>query len=205
VSLAEPTTVVDRAGHRASLVELPARSGAGAATALVRLDDGTTLAVPAERLERRQDGVYYLSGSFADFPPGPASAAPDTVVLPVVEERLHARSRRLRKGGVRVSKHVHSRVQTVDEPGFREDVDVTRVPINRVLDAPVAIRQEGDTLVVPVMEEVVVVERRLVLKEELRITKRRQTVHNPQRVPLRSEDVTVERLPEQTSGDEQAR
>lgn len=54
----------------------------------------------------------------------------------------------------------------------------------------------GDVMIVPLLEEVLVVEKRLMLKEELHISKRRTEVHNPQRVILRSEEVTVERIDE---------
>jgi uncharacterized protein (TIGR02271 family) len=68
------------------------------------------------------------------------------------------------------------------------------VLINRVVDASVPVRYEDDTMIVPIMEEVLVVEKRLVLKEELYIRKRRVETHRPQQVMLRSEEVRVERL-----------
>jgi uncharacterized protein (TIGR02271 family) len=69
------------------------------------------------------------------------------------------------------------------------------VPVNRPVDRPVPARYEGDTLIVPVFEETLVVEKRLVLKEELRITKRRAERHRPRRTTLRHEEVSVERIP----------
>ena len=54
-------------------------------------------------------------------------------------------------------------------------------------------RSEEDTLIIPVLEEVLVVEKRLLLKEEVRITKREET-HTPQRVTLRREEAAVERI-----------
>ena len=55
-------------------------------------------------------------------------------------------------------------------------------------------RSEEDTLVIPLLEEVLVVEKRLLLKEEVRITKRRMETHRPQRVTLRREEAVVERV-----------
>jgi uncharacterized protein (TIGR02271 family) len=89
---------------------------------------------------------------------------------------------------------VHERETIVDEPFFRDEVEVERVLINRVVDASVPVRYEDDTMIVPIMEEVLVVEKRLVLKEELYIRKRRVETHRPQQVMLRSEEVRVERL-----------
>jgi uncharacterized protein (TIGR02271 family) len=82
----------------------------------------------------------------------------------------------------------------VDEPLLEEEVEVERVAINRIVDGPLPVRYEGDTMIVPLLEEVLVVEKRLVLKEELRITKRQHKTRKPQRVTLRSEEVRVEHL-----------
>ncbi|RZI54312.1 MAG: DUF2382 domain-containing protein, partial [Pseudomonas sp.] len=66
------------------------------------------------------------------------------------------------------------------------------------MDIP-APRQEGDTLIISVVEEVLVAEKRLFLKEELHITQtdavtRNAVTRNPVTYSLRSEDVTIERL-----------
>jgi stress response protein YsnF len=45
-----------------------------------------------------------------------------------------------------------------------------------------------------VLEEVLVVETRLLVTEEVRITRRRTETHMPERVTLRREDVTIERV-----------
>jgi len=81
----------------------------------------------------------------------------------------------------------------VDEPLMREEYDVERVPIDEFVDGPVGPRHEGETLIEPVLEEVLVVEKRLVVREELRITRRRTEERKPQRVKLLSEEVSVER------------
>lgn len=116
------------------------------------------------------------------------------IVVPVVAEELSVERQQVQTGGVRIAKRVHEEEKTVDEPGFAEEVEVKRVPVGRVLKAPAEVRHEGNTLIVPVMEEILVVEKRLVLKEEIHITRRRRTVHNPQRVILRREEAQVERL-----------
>ena len=77
---------------------------------------------------------------------------------------------------------------------MREEVIIERVPINRLVEGPVSAHSDGDTLVIPVLEEVLVIEKRLLLKEEVRITKRRVETHRPQRVTVRREEVALERL-----------
>jgi hypothetical protein len=68
------------------------------------------------------------------------------------------------------------------------------VPVNRVVEGPIPVRSEGDTMIVSVLEAVLVVETWLLVTEELRITRRRTDTHTPERVTLRHEDVTIERV-----------
>jgi uncharacterized protein (TIGR02271 family) len=89
---------------------------------------------------------------------------------------------------------VHEREEVVNVPRVREEVTVERVTLNRLVDTPVSMRQEGDTLIIPLLEEVIVMEKRLMVKEELRITKHRIEEQASQQVTLRREEVVVERL-----------
>jgi stress response protein YsnF len=84
----------------------------------------------------------------------------------------------------------------VDQPLAEEHVDIDRVVVNQMVDEPPPVRYEGDTLIVPVLEEVIVVDVRLMVREEVRITRRREQVHKPQSVTLRREDVIVEPVPD---------
>jgi stress response protein YsnF len=77
---------------------------------------------------------------------------------------------------------------------MREEVQVKRVPINRVVEAPVPVRHVGNTMIISLLEEVLVVEKRLMLKEELHITKGEIETYKPQRVTLRNEEAVVERV-----------
>jgi uncharacterized protein (TIGR02271 family) len=120
--------------------------------------------------------------------------ADDTRVIPVIEETLDVQKRRVETGGVRIIKVVHEREEVVNVPRVREEVTVERVTLNRLVDTPVSMRQEGDTLIIPLLEEVIVMEKRLMVKEELRITKHRIEEQASQQVTLRREEVVVERL-----------
>jgi stress response protein YsnF len=62
------------------------------------------------------------------------------------------------------------------------------------VDGPIPVRHENDTMIVSIMEEVLVVEKRLLLKEELHIRKQRVETHEPQHITLRSEEALIERL-----------
>jgi uncharacterized protein (TIGR02271 family) len=117
--------------------------------------------------------------------------------IPVVREELAVGKRVVDTGkGVRVAKSVSQREEVVDEPLASHEVRIERVSVGRVLDdgdVP-EMRYEGETLIMPVLEEVLVVEKRTVLKEELRITSIRRELRKPQRVVLRSDQVCVERF-----------
>jgi len=89
---------------------------------------------------------------------------------------------------------VHEREEIVDEPLIREEVQIKRVPVNRVVDGPVPVKHIGNTMIISLLEEVLVVEKRLMLKEELHITKGEVETYKPQRVTLRSEEAVVERV-----------
>ncbi len=122
-----------------------------------------------------------------------------TIVMPVMREEAHVHVRQVDSGhGVRIHKTVSEHAQQIDETLLRDAVNVRRVPVDKIVsltEAPVA-RQEGDTLIVPILEEILVVEKRLRIKEEIHITRTAQSEPYAQTVMLRSEHVSVERFDE---------
>jgi uncharacterized protein (TIGR02271 family) len=119
--------------------------------------------------------------------------------LPVLAEAATVRRRRFDTGrGIRVTKTVTEREEIIDEPLEHEELVIERVAIDRIVDSEdlPRVRYEGDVTIVPVLEEIVVLEKRTVLKEEVRITRVRRQVREPQRVSLRSEEVRTERFDE---------
>jgi len=82
----------------------------------------------------------------------------------------------------RYEKATPERDVVIDEPLFGEDVTVERVQVNRLVDAAPQSRQDGDTTIIPVVEEVITVQKRLLLREEVRITRRRTTIREPRRI-----------------------
>ncbi len=97
-------------------------------------------------------------------------AADDSeTVVPLLFEEASVSKRRLETGRVRVSTTTHHNEQLVEEILAREEVHVERKEIGKPIDAMPVVREEGDTIIVPVVEEVLVIERRLMLKEEIYI------------------------------------
>ncbi len=122
-------------------------------------------------------------------------AEPNRVVIPVVEERIEIEKRSRRTGTVQARRRVREEEVAIDEPLERVEVEVVRVPVGRWIDAPLAMRQEGETTIIPVIEEVVVVEKRLRLVEEVHVTRRRRTHRHQDRVTVRRTEVEVAREP----------
>jgi uncharacterized protein (TIGR02271 family) len=126
----------------------------------------------------------------------PASEAVTTAreIIPIVEERAAILKRKTLTEGVRVRTIVREEEATVEEPVATEAVEVERVPLDLWVEAPVPVRQEGETTIVTLIEEVVVVEKRLRAIEEVRVTKRQDIEPSVQTVTLRREEAVVERL-----------
>ena len=123
-----------------------------------------------------------------------ASPASASQVIPIVEEQVVVQKRKTLTEGVRVQTTVREEEARIDEPVTTETVEVERVPLDRWVEGPVPVRQEGDTTIVTLIEEVVVVEKRLRATEEIRITRRRDTERHSETVTLRREEAVIERV-----------
>ena len=116
--------------------------------------------------------------------------------IPVVQEELQLGKRTVETGsGLRLNKTVSEEVWRVDDALTHQTLDIEHVPVNAwVMGDPPTQRYEGNTLVVPVLEEVLVVEKRLRLTEEIRITAKSHQQPVSERVVLRKEHVSSERF-----------
>jgi uncharacterized protein (TIGR02271 family) len=193
----KPTPVIGKDGARGMLVDAVA-AGTDTTHALVQFETGQRVLVPLDALTLQADGsYYYLALSQSELEDGGSVGthhADDPLMLQVIAERLVVQKHKRVTGRVRISKTVQEHEEVVDEPLLRRTVHVEHVPVNRVVEGEIAVRYDGDTIIIPVLEEVLVVEKRLMLKEELHITQRQDEIHQPQRIILRSEDITVERI-----------
>ena len=181
--LTEPILFTNSDGRRGVIRTASGTIEANTLETEILLEDGQMLRVPTEELVRNHDGSYTLH---------------DERVIPVVEESLEVAKRIVPTGTVRIFKRVTAREERVDEPLRTETYDLHRVPINQPVDGPIAVRQEGDTSIYSVVEEVAVVTKQWILREELHVTRHVGKIHKPQTILLKREEVTVERsLPQQ--------
>ncbi|MGB3849176.1 MAG: DUF2382 domain-containing protein [Tunicatimonas sp.] len=116
----------------------------------------------------------------------------ETVTIPVINEEVHLTSEQVITDRVRVIKSVSDETVTVEAPNTQDNVSVERIAVNEYVDeAPQAVRHEGDTMIIPVLQEVLV--KKILLVEEIRITKTKQTDTESIEVTLRKEHVDVQR------------
>jgi uncharacterized protein (TIGR02271 family) len=127
------------------------------------------------------------------------------LIIPVIEETATITREVVETGRVRLTKTVTEHTETVPLDLRHEEVHVEHVPVNQFLPdnqpAPAA-RYEGDTYIVPVLREVLV--KRLLLVEELHVSKRQVTTTEPQVITLRSEAIQVAHLPPLSTSSPQA-
>jgi stress response protein YsnF len=116
--------------------------------------------------------------------------------IPVVEEELAVSKRAVRTGTVRVETTTEEVDDLASAVLESSDVEVVRVAVGREVDQVPGVRTEGDTTIVPVLEEVMVVQKRLVLKEELHIRRRVTAERVEVPVTLRRQSATVTRSDE---------
>jgi stress response protein YsnF len=115
-------------------------------------------------------------------------------VVPVIEERVEVGKKVIEKAKVHVSKTVNEHIESYDIPLSSEEIVVKRVPKNELVDTvPQGIRYEGDTMIISVLKEVAVIEKRVMLVEEIHIAKYKNDKVETREVTVRKEEVHVER------------
>ena len=124
---------------------------------------------------------------------GDTGATEEVAAIPLVEERISISKRQVESGRLRVHVTIEDRAETVAEQLSRDDVEIEHIPRNVRLTEMPHVRHEGTTMIIPVVEEVAVIDKALVLVEEIHI--RRRTTSESVEIPvtLRSERAKIER------------
>ena len=118
---------------------------------------------------------------------------PEDLHIPLHAEEISVSRREAKKGNVHIALITGTREQLVDEELTQVRVEIERVPIGRTIEVVPPIGQEGDITIIPVVEEIVVVERRLVLKEEVRVRRVSTKEQHQETVVLRQQEAVVTR------------
>ncbi len=108
------------------------------------------------------------------------------------EEELRVGTRKSETKAVKIRKRVVTERQRLDVPKMREEVTVERVPVEGRDAAGLGAEISEDEIVVPVITEEVVVEKRPVVKEEIRI--RKDVVHQEEVIEadVRKEEIDID-------------
>jgi uncharacterized protein (TIGR02271 family) len=115
----------------------------------------------------------------------------DDLRIPILKEDLEIEKRVIETGKVLLEKRVREKPIDIEERLTRDTFEIERITLNQPISEPPEPHWEGDTLVLPIVEEQLVVEKRLVLKEELRVTPRHEERDDKRTVMLREETVSV--------------
>ncbi len=124
----------------------------------------------------------------------PVADAQD-VVVPIYQEQASVTKRRVVTGRVRVSRVTHQSEQVLTETLAQQQVKIDRIPIGKLIKAVPKIRKEGDAIIIPIVEEIPVVEHRLVLIEEVWVRRIRNEENHRQQVMLRCQEAVITRDP----------
>jgi uncharacterized protein (TIGR02271 family) len=126
----------------------------------------------------------------------------DEARMTLSEEELEIRRQRMSAGEVDIHKRVETEHVSTPVTTMREEAVVERRPISDATLQAGTARIEGDEIHVPLMEEEVVVEKRVVPKEELVVKKHMVQETETVEADLRKERVDVDRSGEANLRDE---
>lgn len=196
--------VFDRHGNRANISSLYQKDGA--TIAVLAMEDGRSIDADLSEFERHEDS-FFTPASLSRKKNDPSlaqSTLHEEMNIPVAKEEINIDKRSVDTGaGIRVTKHVLDHDEIVNVPHVTETLSVRHIEAGQIVaeDSLPQTRQEGDTYIIPVFEEVYVLEKRIRLKEEIHITRERKETKEDQKINLRSEQVSIERFDDSAARD----
>jgi stress response protein YsnF len=156
--------------------------------------------VSREMIERVEATAVYLNESRASVPAASAAVSAahrrlhegeQQLNIPIVEEQVEVDTRIVELGHVTVQKKVDEFLDERSVSLRHQQVEIERVPVDRIIDEIIEPYLDGDVYVVPIIEEEIVVTRRLRLKEELRVQRTIGHHEESLQTPFRRERVVV--------------
>jgi stress response protein YsnF len=118
------------------------------------------------------------------------------LVVPVIREEVHADAVPVPTGGVRVTKHTGTHDEILEQELRKGRVEIKRVKTNRVVDGPQPLQRTGNTVIIPVVSEILRVEKQWVVTEEIHLTQLEELETVQQKVAVNQEQAVIERLDE---------
>ncbi len=193
----ENARVVDREGIEIGTL-LAIEEGDAGSIVIARTPDGREIGIPLEQIDMMastdEEIVVDLLADSLDIPPSEGRGE-HYGTLSLAEEEMDVSTRWTEKGRVVIRKRVETVPQEKTVELAQEGVQIERIPVNEVVSELPTVRTEGETTIIPVVEEVLVVEKRYRLVEEVRVTSTRTTEAHTIREDLRREVVDFEEIP----------
>ena len=116
------------------------------------------------------------------------------ITVPIIEEFVTLGKKVVETARITVSKTINENTEAYEIPLKQEEIVVKRVPKNELIETmPAPTRYEGDVMIIPVLKEVAVIEKRMMLVEEIHISKVQTEKVETQEVIIRKEEVNVTR------------
>jgi uncharacterized protein (TIGR02271 family) len=115
----------------------------------------------------------------------------EDLVIPVIQEFLTVEKEVVETGRVNIRKTVSEEEASVNIPLLSEHYDVQRIPKKEIFAKAPVPRQEGDTIIVPVVKEILVIEKRYEVTEEVHLIRRTTSTPHVQQITLLKENVDV--------------
>lgn len=113
--------------------------------------------------------------------------------IPIAEERLLLRKQEVETGRVRIRTEIDEHETIVREALRRTSVEVERVPMDVEVSEIPPVREEDGVTIIPVVRELLVVEKRLILTEEVRLRRTNSVEDHVEPVMLRTQRAVIER------------
>ncbi len=121
-------------------------------------------------------------------------------VIPEIQEQLKVSKHNLTEH-VTLTKTINETEERVRLPLEHSEIDMQLIEVGKPIDSPPEIRIEGDTTIIPIVVEKLIVKKQLFLKAEMHVTKQQKSRVYEETHTLREENISVERSTE-TSDEE---
>ena len=118
-----------------------------------------------------------------------------TIVIPVIAEQVIINKDVVDTAKVHIRKRVIEEQASLNIPLIQEAYQVEYIAVNKLVNEVPPVRQEGDVTIIPVVREVLVIEKHYELVEEIHVIRQRQEVAHVQEIMLKREQVDIERKP----------
>ncbi|MBS6058845.1 DUF2382 domain-containing protein [Mixta calida] len=114
-------------------------------------------------------------------------------IIPLAEEQAEVTTTRVVDRRIRIHRSTTTAEKLLETELWHEEVEIKHIEKNETLEEGYfpQVRQEGDVLIVPVIEEQVEIIRRHILKEEVHIHKLKKNEQFQQKVTLRSQEIEI--------------